>query len=572
LDVLTEHNNNYDNPDVAFYFFEKQRWQSNRVGDAFRAILAQLLHLHRNDKILIDILSVLWAKEEATRQPVATDNQVFSLLHLILHRIGQIILIFDGVDECEDKDLFFFTELYRLTEGAHSCSILLSGRPTTTVPNAFGRGYFLLNLNESQNLLDIERYLRPRIGELLDSRALVVTTHNSNKNDLEKIVRTISTRANGMFLWATLLVEYLQSPALTMRQRWEAIDNINLLEGLDALYEAVLHTVQLRFPATARLNIRRIFQWVARACRPLHINELQNIVAIPLNGPVEADFMIPNFEKSLGPMSGALLEIAADRTVRFIHLSVVEHLFKESTETAGRSSSGRQDLEVDQASTDRYLATCCLSYLCHTIPSEPLNGNPQKTPDAGYQMRRFPALQYIAQYWSYHLFSCLGRFPTSSGASRRENDGSLQQLTQLAASFLFDRCKVTVWIEASWLFQNPPSIMLPVEELCALSGLGVLSPSEGKLLFKAFSHLKRLSADLEALNNSWGHVLRDSPNEIWEPSISAFTKSDFWSSVSGAKLTQIAIPSDVGKKSILLRSQVSVDGLELGLMRLIPPE
>ncbi|KAH0542496.1 hypothetical protein FGG08_003092 [Glutinoglossum americanum] len=545
---------------VVFYFFEKQRKRSNHAGEALRAILAQLLHLHRHDTQLIDIASVIWERDN-TGQSIASLSEVSSVLHLVLRRVGRIALVFDGIDECADKEAFL-KDLYDITNGADYCFILLSGRPTVTLPQFFGSGSSLIDLAASQNLRDIECYLKPKFRELLDSGALTAT----RGGDLEEIVQRVSSRANGMFLWATLLVEYLQSPALTIRQRQDAIENLNRLEGLDALYGAILQTLQLRFPMKARLNIRRAFQWVARACRPLHINELQTVIAIPLCGPLEADFVIPNFKKSLGPMSGALLEVSTDQTVRFIHLSVVEYL---SGSAGVDEFSKRLDFGFDPAFSDRYLAICCLSYLCHTIPAEPLSGCAQVTPSPDDQEIRFPILQYITQYWSHHLFSCLSCL--SEDNTPHSIDGSLQQLTELAAAFLFDKRKVTVWIEASWLFLHPPSIELPVEKLHSLCRFGVLSPSEGKLLSKAFSHLERWSADLKELNNSWGNILKVTPNEIWEPSISTFTKSDFWLTVPGAKLTPIAAPSKA-KKSILICSEVSSNGREIGLIRLTPPD
>jgi hypothetical protein len=88
-----------------------------------------------------------------------------------------------------------------------------------------------------------------------------------------------------MFLWVRLLVEYLHLPALTLRERLEAIRNLNRLEGADALYNAILEGLECQFAGRSRINVRRIFQWVARARRPLHVDELRVAVSVPLDGP-----------------------------------------------------------------------------------------------------------------------------------------------------------------------------------------------------------------------------------------------------------------------------------------------
>ncbi|KAI9775589.1 MAG: hypothetical protein M1839_000989 [Geoglossum umbratile] len=544
--------------DVLFYFFAKQRKTSNYAGEAFRAVLAQLLHHYRRDKQLIDIASFIWV-DSITKQSTATIRDISSALCLILRQKRRVALVFDGIDECDDKEAFF-EDLYHITDGAYHCHILLSGRPTIALPQAFRTNCSLIGLTASQNLRDIERYLSPKFQELLDSGVLV----EAHDSDPGGIVKRVSSRANRMFLWASLLVTYLQSPALTIRQRRDAIENLNRLEGLDALYKAIIQSLQIHFPAQARLNIRRAFQWVARARRPLHINELQTVIAIPVSGPLEEDSVIPNFEKSLCLMSGALLEVATDQTVQFIHLSVAEYL--SGPAEAGRFSEGL-GLQFVPAFSDRYLAICCLSYLCYTITAEPLSGFSSITPDASDTERRYPALRYVAQYWSHHLSGSLNCSSTSHAPC--PEDGSWQQVIQLAAAFLLDRRRVTVWIEASWLFGNPPNIRLPVEEQRALSRLGMLSPAEGELVSKAFSHLERWSSDLEILNDSWAHVLKVNPNEIWEPSISTFTRSDFWLTVPGAKLTPIAASDNTGSlRSLLICSQVSANGREVGLVRL----
>jgi hypothetical protein len=79
------------------------------------------------------------------------------------------------------------------------------------------------------------------------------------------------------------------------------------------------------------------------------------------------------------------------------------------------------------------------------------------------------------------------------------------------------------------------------------------------------------SKDLQLLNESWQHVLRKEPNEIWEPSIAAFTQSMFWVKAKDAKAIPLTAKSREYCRSIPIQSQVSSDGLEVGLIRLMPP-
>ena len=109
-----------------------------------------------------------------------------------------------------------------------------------------------------------------------------------------------------------------------MRERWDALENLNRLEGLDTLCSTILASLKDRYHGNARTNIKRAFQWVAHAFRPLCVVELNTALNAPLNRAITSEDLIPNFKDSLELMSGALLEISADKTVRFIHLSIAE--------------------------------------------------------------------------------------------------------------------------------------------------------------------------------------------------------------------------------------------------------
>lgn len=53
----------------------------------------------------------------------------------------------------------------------------------------------------------------------------------------------------------------------------------------------------------------------------------------------------------------------------------------------------------------------------------------------------------------------------------------------------------------------------------------------------------QLKLELDKLADSWQDVLQQAPNEIWEPSISAFQGSKFWKSAEGASVKPIARPA-----------------------------
>ena len=544
-------------PSVAFYFFEKQRRRHNLVGDAFRAILTQLIHMYRNNKTVLDIASVIWAKDQSG-QTSATANEVSSVLQMLLRQTMPIILVFDGIDECSDADLFFQC-IYEITKEASQVSLVFFSRPNIKLPQYLCDGSYHIELKVSQNLSDMTCFLTPKITDLLDTGALGKVRALTAK----EIVHKIAIRANGMFLWASLLLEYLQSPALTIREKWDALENLNRLEGLDALCSRILDSLNQRYHGKARTNIKRVFQWVAHSFRPLHIVELNNALNTPFDRAITPEDLIPNFEESLGLISGALLEVSTDRTVRFIHLSIMEFLTGMSSQRFDNFNAHGFDLQTN--STHRHLAASCLSYFCHTVPADPLSGSAFITPDAVFQKSKLPFLSYASQFWNRHMTQCLA--DNSPSDMTKGEDCSWDQLARLVSSFLYDKSKVTVWIEASWLFCTPPVLDLSGLEPNVAELMSSVASNQISQLSRLVADMKELASDLLKLNASWGDVLRNEPNQVWQPSISAFQHSNFWIRVPGSSLRPIG-QHTVGKtQSTVLYSQVSMGGSQIGIIK-----
>jgi hypothetical protein len=404
--------------------------------------------MHKNNKAVIDVASVIWAKDETGQSSIST-NEVSAILQILLRQIVPTTLVFDGVDECPDSESFFKC-IREVTREADHVSLLFFSRPTIKLSPYFPKDHYSLDLAESQNLSDMTSFATPKIEELLESGALAKVAALTAQQIAHKIAR----RANGMFLWTYLFIDYLQSPALTMRERWDGLENLNRLEGLDALCSKILASLKDRYHGKARTNIKRAFQWVAHAFRPLRIVKLNYALNIPPDRAINHEDLIPNFKESLQLMSGALLEPSPDKTVRFIHLSILEFL-------TGAGSDCLDDFDAHgfnfhKSSTHRHIAASCLSYFCYTVPAEPLSGNASITPDASYQNSKFPFLDYASQFWTRHVFASLVDTPPSN--SGMDDDYSWDQLAALVSTFLYNKSMVSTWIEASWLFGAPPEL------------------------------------------------------------------------------------------------------------------
>jgi NACHT domain-containing protein len=287
---------------VIFFYFDKQRVDSINSCAVWRAVLAQLWQqMTKFDEDVVDTF-LMYRESHPTGQAVASANEVFAVLQLLVHRLDQLTLVVDGMDECEDQ-LLFLSRLSILFDGPAKTRVALFSRPTVTLPPFLAAYTDTLELHEALNLEDIEAFLRPRIVNLERSGLPVMTPDETGD-----LISKIATRANGVFIWAHLFIEYLQSRHLSIRKRLDALRNLNRLEGLDMLYLAILQSLSHQGQEAWSSTIQ-IFEFVLCSARPLHITELHQIIAIPVDRKFHSEDVVPNFAVNMAYYSGALLEL-----------------------------------------------------------------------------------------------------------------------------------------------------------------------------------------------------------------------------------------------------------------------
>lgn len=539
---------------VGYFYFDRQRSEAAESASSWRAILSQLLHAFPGDQDIIEA-SILLQKYNTSGQPFASKTEILSLLGLVLEPFDQLFLVFDGIDECRDQELFL-KDLSTLTRHKKAVRTALFSRPTVALPLEIQNNSVSFPLDKNQNFDEIVQFLLPSIYAM-DGRSIL--PHNL---DPQAAATLVAKRADGMFLWARMFLDYIKSPSLSLRQKREAILNINQFQGLDRLYEAIIQQILQSNDQGASQNIERALQLVAFSRRPLHVEELALAVVCPLDRAIEEDDAILDFSVSIGQFSGALLELDAKSQVRFLHSSAIEYI------TGGRQSgSNRTHQErgmlIDYSGGHRILALISLSYLYFTVHHGPLSGVKGVVADVRQQARAYPLLNYCSEYWSFHVLDYLqdlSNFPDS------DED---RLLGQLASRFLSKAHAVMTWIEACWMFKRPPTIRYGRDDP-SLEYFGSSADTDSsRLTPKAFAmrNLSRLSKDLLDLNRSWEHILCEEPAEIWEPSISAFTASDFWQRVSGSTITSFTGRLDAEHLSICVKSRISTDGRKMAVVR-----
>ena len=548
---------------VLYFHFHDLRTDEDSTAPAFRSLLAQLLHQRQNDKELLNAALMLMYTT-GSGQPIASEDEVDEVLSLGLRSTVNTFIVIDGIDECSDQASFF--RRLRSIYNIHNCHIMLFCRPTIGVPKVFSHKHVQYRLKRGENYYEIKRYIRTHVTEMMESGMI---PHSQHGDDL---VCQIAQRASSLFLWAKLMVNYLECVALTPRDRENAIKNITSFEGLNNIIKKIILLIRSQ-PLRQQETAFRVFQLLRVSYHPFTVQELETATAVQVGRATskELDYIV-DFENSIVQICGALIEVCDDQRFDFIHSSVPDYL------THNVHEGGTWTVNITYAHT--LAANICLSYLIHDLPLLPLAGSSNTVPHSLIIGKALPLLEYASQHWGDHAAHTLNILKDVNQWKNLHMEEPLLSLQSSIKAFLNSSNTICAWIEASYLFHHPPNLHGLADAAGALrdSELGNFQGQQD--LLRLGERISKLTSDLSNLDHEWRHVLASEPNEIWEPSIRLFTTSQFWN-IDNSKQKLIRLSNSESKyiegeddpsSAVLLITKVSVEGDHVASLTLFPSE
>lgn len=550
---------------VCYYHFSKLSAEANEPHHAFRALLAQALSYLQDNMHVLDAASLLIQKQRSG-ELIGSETEIQCMLSFALSQLDACTFVIDGSDECTEL-IVFLQNLQQICEQT-TTKLLIVSRPDFTIPKEYRKSIYI-KLDSSANLGDIRLYLQPRVKDL-DESGLLPSTMTTNQ-----LVDSIVSRSKSIFLWAKLMIAYLQSPVVTPRARMEAMTNMVPLEGLDAMYSEILHSIDRRMQQEREFVIK-IFQWLVSAARPLTVSEFQAASAIRLHEETlpELDY-IRNIGSTITLLSGSLAEVAADNTVQLVHLSVAEFLTRRAPGTVHRLTAPK-DFRIDLRESHLSLASHCLSYLVYDVPAAPLSGALDTTADPGTAISTHPFLQYSCCNWEYHACRGLEEAERAKRPSYAEKVGSL---LKLLGSFLAANGTLRLWVEGTYLFVAKPSARDLKRTLWPLSTwLSKICVDSATDIDGMLQDLRTLADGLDAINQEWADILQTEPNEIWDANIGLFTFPSLFGGRNVRLLASeptteqaVSMQEDLeNDKSFILVSSISLDGQQVATLSVLP--
>ncbi|KAM5357150.1 hypothetical protein ACJZ2D_016563 [Fusarium nematophilum] len=545
---------------VVYYFFDRrnQMSQSNNGSDAIRALASQVIFFRRHDPMVLDIASLVRPWHD-TGQQFASDDEVLAMLQLNLLHAPNCMMVCDGIDESADPERFL-RHVESLAAENKKSRFILFGRPILKLhPSLFDQSQ-LLSLEPTQNLDDLKQFIEPKIEELLDARELILPQGVT----IPHVVDKISRQASGMFLWTRLFMKFLESPSLSLSARWKIIQDPTGFGGLHNMFQAIFEKIENDYQGPARVNIRRAFQWVLGASRPLHVNELRVAIGQELDRAFDETDAIPNFEEALGAMTGALLEITEYKTVRLIHHTVADFLVSELCRPAA-SPVGENLRDFRPLVIQQYISSACLAFLTFTMPKGPYRKPFALSSVFPSVRRKLPLINYVTRYWIAQVV----RFSEELrlAPQRDTYHDAAQEIGEKCIALIRDREKFTSWAECMWHTQCEETVWPSEDQMIDNIRLNL----DGSALAEAFSLIRWAYVEHNRIPNAWRNELEQHPEKIWLPSLPALSNAKLVGDASGASISPIVERHALGYSSIVILTQMSATGHAIGIISIKPP-
>jgi hypothetical protein len=264
-----------------------------------------------------------------------------------------------------------------------------------------------------------------------------------------RICEDILNGSEGIFLWATLMVEEMKlgeasEDAIRKRLR-------NLPRGILELYDQILGNM-----LSDEANVKKVMLWILGAIRPLKLSELN--VAFAIRKGAESWISIKSnlsfdVKGDIRRYCGQLVRISND-TVELIHRSLEDFLTCDIA-TFGNAAKlvNQPRFRIFHADAHRCISEACIAYLLldefgDAIPI--MAGVSERESRIRACLEDYKFLAYSAQYWMQHW-----------RLSPHEEDGvSIKNLTNEGSP------KLDTWIAVNWYLkhpmENPPGNLTPL--------------------------------------------------------------------------------------------------------------
>jgi len=362
-------------------------------------------------------------------------------------------------------------------------------------------------------------------------------------SDISELVDHLVKGADGMFLWARLMINYLSSPALTPFQRIKTILRVIMPEGLDNMYRRISDLI-VKHGRTQLDLASRILTWAAFATEPITVEELHDVLTYKDSS--EKGHQFKDFQETISVICGGLVECyrpwnslteSQELIIRCIYLSVKEH-FSLSLSTDLHEQVTGLCLPAEPLAHIELLESC-LGYMCYYQPP----GRTGSSNPGAKEADDFA--KYASHRWPSHLCKAFSAKSLEFRPKIPQFNKTARMILERMIDFLEDPKAVKSWIEMYYSqirsddHDGPDTYSLSYNLYwITFPELHEASYSWSLLLRTLQKLLQDWTSDVNRLVTEWGARLTENPSIIWDE-VPSFINSKFIGFSSSAAITPL---------------------------------
>ncbi|OAP62379.1 hypothetical protein AYL99_04582 [Fonsecaea erecta] len=376
---IIEHIENEQHADgskpVAFFYCSQNSQQNRTTISILATLIAQIIAQFED---LPEVVLEAYNKSTKCARPrLSMADQPLLLIKSLCDLLGELYVLIDGLDEAESPE-DVLQNILAITGSSAKIRILILSRDLPRLTKQLeSYPHSILRIKSRDTRADIDLFVTGQLSKL----DFVDTELH------EKMFAKLSQGADGMFLWASLILQSLASATTN----YDAMDIIsNHPVGLNLTYNSILERFKTRSRQSQKLT-KKFLIWMCCAARPVSWSELT--AALAFGELEEEDYRqrLP-FKAAMLEICSPLVEYLPDQDIfRFVHISVREFLLAV---TESHSMDDASSLPFREADGHLHIADVCLRYL---LQSNTVDFNP------GTDDVLFALSEYAMSFWAYHL-------------------------------------------------------------------------------------------------------------------------------------------------------------------------
>jgi hypothetical protein len=365
------------------YFYCREHDSSvNTAAAVLKGILRQLL-MHNQDPLPTCVAK----KSNSPEEVLVNIDTVKSLLELFCDCDMNQFIVIDGLDElklvevkpivkfwiamadkCENYKPGKIRVLFVSQDGGDIRKLMQSGSAD------------IFDLPPDRSTEDINRYILAQFDNLQEKFDL-------SDKDTHEARNKISSRAEGMFLYATLTMENLFKQP-TVRALREELDSKNIPSDLEQAYHKIIDRLERESVRSQWMMAKKIFGLLAGAKRPLKWCELQAALSLEISpsGAVTMDFQSNMLRNDIRETCGTLVQVVQQNRVEFIHSTTRFFVLRSK--------------HLNEVMIECEFTALCMNYLTLECFTPGLNEN-----DIGHYIWNgdYAFQDYAISKWKHHL-------------------------------------------------------------------------------------------------------------------------------------------------------------------------